>query len=190
MDALGGHQTARRWRHDSGGDGASVGSAGGVMWWRPRHSLQKIGLQSWRWIPYPFTSAAARAKATHGARWFTNSPIDWWIFFRYLPRIEHDWSEVIFHFIMKYVKYFQYKIFKEMFSRAKTYLSRLCKSSLCTIIKLQPWTVIKWFDLGGGAAQLSPYTQRPWNNPSLLENFSRAFPGNRTTTVPLASLLL
>ena len=116
MDALGGQQTARR-RQGGGGDGASAGSDGGVMWWRPRHSLQKIGLQSWRWIPYPFTSAAARAKATHGARWFTNSPIDWWIFFRYLPRIEHDWSEVIFHFIMKYVKYFQYKIFKEMFSR-------------------------------------------------------------------------
>ena len=87
---------------------------GGVMWWRPRHSLQKIGLQSWRWIPYPSPSAAARAMAAHGTRWFTNSPIDWWIFFRYLPRIEHDWSEVIFQFIMKYVKYFQYKIFKEI----------------------------------------------------------------------------
>ena len=152
MDALGGHQTARRRRHGGGGDGASAGSAGGVMWWRPRHSLQKIGLQSWRWIPYPSTSAAARAMAAHGARWFTNSPIDWWIFFRYLPRIEHDWSKVIFQFIMKYVKYFQYKIFKEMFSRAKTYLCKLCKSSSCTIIKLQPWTVIKWFDLGGAAA--------------------------------------
>ena len=108
MDALGGHQTARQWRHGGGGDGASAGSADGVMWWRPRHSLQKIGLQSWRWIPYPSTSAAARhGMVAHGARWFTNSPIDWWIFFRYLPNIEHDWSEVIFQFIMKYVKYFQ-----------------------------------------------------------------------------------
>ena len=108
---IGGHQTARRWRHGGGGDGASAGSAGGVIWWRPRHSLQKIGLQSWRWIPYPSNSTAAAVAASamvaHVARWFTNSPIDWWIFFRYLPNIEHDWSEVIFQFIMKYVKYFQ-----------------------------------------------------------------------------------
>ena len=106
---IGGHQTARRWRHGGGGDGTNIGSAGGVMWWRPRHSIQKIGLQSWRWIPYPSTSAAPEraTMAAYGARWFTNSPIDWWIFFRYLPRIEHDWSEVIFQFIMKYVKYFQ-----------------------------------------------------------------------------------
>ena len=42
-----------------------------------------------------------------------------------------------------------------MFSRAKAYLCRPCKSCSCTIIKLQPWTVIKWFDLGGVAAALS-----------------------------------
>ena len=94
MDALGGHQTARRWRHGGGGDGTSAVSAGGVMWWRPRHSLQKIGLQSWRWIPYPSTSAAAaRAMAWRGGarctvvHQFTN----WLMNFLSLPSEHWAW---------------------------------------------------------------------------------------------------
>lgn len=91
---IGGHQTARRWRHGGGGDGASAGSAGGVIWWRPRHSLQKIGLQSWRWIPYPSTSAAAaRAMAWRGGarctvvHQFTN----WLMNFLSLPSENWAW---------------------------------------------------------------------------------------------------
>ena len=83
---------------------------------------------------------------------------------------------------------------KKMFSRAKTYLCRPCKSSSCTIIKLQPWTVIKWFDLGGTAARRNSHITP--NGLGTIHHYLKTSqelfqaPGNRTIPVPLASLLL